>query len=100
MSRKVDFRDDGNAFGCCIGYYIADLVLSVITAVWLSVKLFPVLQDNCSLAYGTFLCKLRIFLDLDSPALIVCKMPVEGVQLVYLHDVEISLDNVNTEEVA
>ena len=42
--------------------------------------------------------KLRIFLDLDSPTLIVCKMPVESIELMDFHYIKISLDCVHIKE--
>ena len=45
------------------------------------------------------LCEARIFLDFKSPALVVCEMPVKGVKLMNLHDIEISFHFFHCKEV-
>ena len=47
----------------------------------------------------TDLCKKRIFLDLDSPALIVTDVPVQSVKFMDFHYIEHILDGLHSEEV-
>ena len=54
---------------------------------------------DSSLADGSDLGEERILLDLKSPSLVVCKVPVESVELVYCHHVKISLHLCLVEEV-
>ena len=46
---------------------------------------------------GTYFSELRVLLDFDSPALVLCKMPVKPVHLVDGHHVNIFLDLVDAE---
>ena len=98
VTRKVDLRNNGNTEGSRICNHFLDLFLSVEAAVTLSVALVPLLVNHGAVPVCTDLCKLRIFLDFNAPALVLCKMPVEPVKLVGCHHVEVLLHLVNAED--
>ena len=104
VSWKVDFRNDGDSLCCSVFYDFANLVLGIPHAfsVWSVVILFAFedVPDDGLLSDGAHLGQFRIFLDLHSPTLVVGKVPVESVELVYFHDVEVSLDGIHSEEVS
>ena len=56
--------------------------------------------DDGLVADRSELCESRIFLYLDSPALVVCEMPVEGVEFVDFHHVDVFLHHVHVEEMS
>ena len=67
VSREFQFRNNGDKAVCGIFYNILNLFLCIETTVF------------GSFTFDTFctdLCQLRIFLDFDTPALIVGQMPV------------------------
>ena len=102
MAGKVDLRDDVDTLCGSIIDDLADLLLAEPAAfsVW-SAVIYLALEKmayESFLSYGSDFCELWIFLDLYSPSLVIGDMPVEGVQLVHLHDVKISLDHVHVEE--
>ena len=100
---KVNLRNHSDAFAGSIVKDFLYLLLSVIAtfAIWSSVIDLAVekMAYESLLSDGTDLSEEWILLDLKSPALVVSKVPVKGVELVYLHDVEISLDLIDIEEV-
>ena len=57
------------------------------------------MADDGLVADRADLCKTRVLLDLKSPSLVVSEVPVQCVEFMYLHDVKVLLDFVNTEEV-
>ena len=103
MARKVDFRNHSDTFAGCIVKDIPDLILCEITTftIWSSVVDFAVekMAHEGLLSDSSNLCESWVLLDLKSPTLVVCKVPVEGVELVYLHDVKVSLYLIHVEEV-
>ena len=104
MAGKIDFRYYGDALCCCISNYLADLVLRVPHA--FAVRCMVVvlagvdMTDDGLLSDRADFCQFRVLLDLDSPALVVGEMPVECIELMYLHDVDISLYCVHAEEMS
>ena len=104
VAGKVDFRNHCDALCGSIFENFLYLLLSEVAAfaVRCVVKLVALedVADDGLVSDGSHLCKTRIFLDFKSPALVVGEMPVEGVELVDLHDVEVSLHFVKVEEVA
>ena len=56
--------------------------------------------DECLFPDGSDLCQFRIFLDFYSPALVIREMPMEGIELVDFHDVNVFLHHVHVEEMA
>ena len=61
---------------------------------------FSYVADHGFLSDRTNLCEFRIFLYFNSPSLVIGEVPVESVELVYFHDVEVSLDCIHSEEVS
>ena len=98
VTRKVNLRNNGDAEGSRIGNHFLNLFLGVESAVALSVELIPVLVNHSTVPVCTDLGKLWIFLDFNAPALILCKMPVEPVELVGCHHVQVFLHLVNAED--
>ena len=102
MAGKVDLRDDVDTLCGSIIDDLADLLLAEPAAfsIW-SAVIYLALEKmayESFLSDGSYFRELWIFLDFDSPSLVIGDMPVEGVQLVHLHDVKISLDHVHVEE--
>ena len=104
MTRQVDFRNDGYAFCCSIFKNLLDLFLREPAAFSISDAVifgaFEKMTYEGLVSYRSDFCEFRIFLDLKSPSLVISKMPVKGIELVYFHDVEISLHFIHVEEVA
>ena len=98
MSGKVDFRNYGNAEISSISHYILDFFLCIESAIAGVVEFIPILADHGAVSPRAHFGKLRIFLDLDSPSLVLGKMPVEAVQFISSHDIEISLHLIDIEE--
>lgn len=81
MTGHIYFRDNGDmAFGG-VGDDFAEFVLGVEATVRDVVVLGGVPSDDGSWADGADLSEARIFLDFDSPALIISQMEVECVDL-------------------
>ena len=93
VGRYINLRYDSNTQRGGISYNFPYLFLCIVSAMRDAV----ILHVIPSLAYGglfshrTDLYKLRIFLYLDSPSLIIGKMPVECVHLVDSHHVKVLL---------
>ena len=100
MARQVDFGNHRNTPVGGIFHHVADLVLRIETAVGRTVIGSPLLADHGGLADAAHGGQLRIALDLDAPALIVGQVPVQRIELVYGHHVDIPLHFVHREEVA
>ena len=73
------------------------LVLGVEAAVWSAIKLVPVPGQGGLGAKGADLGQARIFLDLDTPALVIGQVPVQGIEFVEGHEIDERLDLGNTE---
>ena len=101
MTWKVDFRNHIDTLGSRIVNDFTNLLLSIphSLAVWDSVCRIKILLYTSAGTERTDRSEFRIFLDLNSPALVIGKMPVEGIEFMHLHDVEISLHLFHTEEV-
>ena len=95
MAWKVDFRNNCNTFSCSIFYYFTNLFLGIPHS--FAVRSAVVFLAAADVAYNslfsdrTYFCKLRVFLYLDSPALVLGKVPVECIDLVQLQNIKISL---------
>ena len=98
MSGEVNLGNDRDSEVGGIVHDVLDLVLGIIAAVAYSVVGPEVLANHRSVAVGTDLGQLGIFLYLDPPALVVGDVPVHAVELVDSHDVEILLDFLDGEE--
>ena len=96
MPRHFYFGDYIDIFACSISYYFFYLFLCVISSVFYSVEYLRIVHIiiiyQCLFAFGTDLCQFRIFLDFDSPSLIVRQMPVENVHLVHCQQVDKLVD--------
>src|SRR5688572_20744356 len=98
MPRHFDFGNDRHiAFG-----RVAHFILRVETAmrnavadVWIEVLL-----DHRLLPASADTRQARVLPDLDAPSLVLGEVPVEGVQLVARHEVDVPLDERHRLEVA
>ena len=99
MSRHFYFGNNVDVFTCSISYYIFYLFLCVIPSVFFSVEylriIYIVIVYQCLFTFRTDFCQFRIFLDFDSPSLIVRQMPVENVHLVHCQQVDKLVNIVN-----
>ena len=104
MAWKVDFRNHLDSLCRRICNDLADLVLCVphSFSIWCAVICLALgkMADEGLFPYRSELGEFRIFLYLDSPALVVCEVPVERVELVNLHHVEVLLHHVHVEEMS
>ena len=104
MSRKVDFRNNGDAFRCRICNNLLYILLRIPAALAVAcVVVFASLEqvtDEGLVSDRADFCQARVFLYFKSPALVICKMPMKGVEFVDFHDVKISLYLILVEEVA
>ena len=101
MSGKVNFRDDGHVALGSISYNFATLLLGIYEgAIMLAVILATITADNCLVALSCYSRELGVFLNLDTPSLVVGQVPVEAVDVVQSQDIHKTLDRVNTEIVA
>ena len=107
MSGEFDLGDHRDKTLRGVVHDVADLVLRIVTAIGRFVELavFVVLAarvaaDQRTAAYGTHLGQFRVFLNLDTPSLVVGQVPVEHVELMQGHDIERLLHFVDREEMA
>ncbi len=98
MPRKVYLRNNCDAKTRSIVHNFTYLVLSIEASMTHMVKLIPLLADHGTVSPCANLRQTRIFLDLDSPTLIIGKMPVKPVHLMDCHNVEIFLNLFNRKE--
>ena len=98
MARKVNLRNNCDSEVSSISHDILDFLLCIESAITGVVKFVPVLADHGTVSPGTDFSKLRIFLDFDSPSLVLSKMPVETVQLICCHHVQESLHLIDIEK--
>ena len=82
VTRKVDFRNHGDVALGCIIHDVLDFLLCIETAIGRTVTLEAIAADGS---------QLRIFLDFDTPALVLSEVEVHGVYLEHRHDVELLL---------
>jgi len=102
VSRKVYFGDDRNETFLGISDHVANFVLRVehAFAIRLAVIFAGVAADDCLPALCPYPGQFRIFLDLDTPSLVVRQMPMETVHVVQGKNVDKLLDRVGREEMA
>ena len=98
VTRQVDLRDDNDPQRLGVGDHLADLVLGVISAIADTIVGGEVLSDHGTVAEGSYLGELGVFLNLNPPALVLGEVPVQAVELVYRHDIEVLLDLFDGEE--
>ena len=82
VARKVDFWNHGNVALSCISYNVLDFLLCIETAIGRAVTLKAIATDRS---------QLRIFLDFDTPALVLGQVEVHGIHLEHRHQVELLL---------
>ena len=108
MGRKFDLRDYLYVPVCSVGYYFAQLVFGVISAVGTGspfvevalVLLVPPFYPAFLCAEGPFAGQLRIAVEQDSPSSVVGQMQMEIVHLVGGHHIEHTEDFLFREEVS
>ena len=99
VARKVHFRNHGNATGGGIGHHFLHFLLRVETAVTDAVVGAPVLLDDGSVAPRAHFHELGIGLDFRAPALVVGEVPVQAVQFVYGHYIQVTFHLIHAPEV-
>ena len=102
MRRHIDFRHDHDKPLRSVGDDFLDLLLCIEAGrVGLALEPFAFPAVNlCIFALGANLRQQRVFFDFNAPALIVRQVPVEHVELMHRHEIEITLDVVHAPEVA
>ena len=100
MARHLDFRNHGYLPLCGILDDFASLRLGVMTFIRNSVIAYHRIERSYEglLALRTHFYELRVLLNLDSPALVLGKMPVESVDFMNGQYVQIVLNVFYTEE--
>ena len=58
------------------------------------------MSDDRAITISTNLCQFRVFLDFDTPALVVAEVEVELVHVVHGQHVDVNLHRVQRDEVA
>ena len=86
VTRDLDLGNHSHAPAAGIFHHLADIVFGVESAVRLSVA-YPAVERSL-LAPGADLGEAGILVDLDTPALVFRKVPVEHVLLVHGHEVD------------
>ena len=100
MARQVYLGDHRNGAVGRIRHDVADLVLRIITAVGRIVVVVPLLADHGFLADAAHGRQLRVLFDFDAPPLVVGQVPVEAVELVDRHHVEVAFHLFDRKEMA
>ena len=105
MSRKVNLRDDGDSTGGSIGNDLSDLVLSIKKALAVRSPVEDIVLRLEMAHKGffpdrTLFGQTGIFLYFYPPSLVIGKMPVEAVELMHLHHVQIAFHLIHTPEMA
>ena len=100
MTRQVDLGNDLNGICGCILNDLTNLILSVVATVRNTIISTPILANYRMLTHRANLGQLGEALDLDTPALIVREVPMQAVELMHRHNVDVALDLLNREEVA
>ena len=98
VARKVNLRDHHNAQLAGVGDNVLHLLLSVVATVADAVITAPILLDDSTVSERSYLGELRVLLDFNPPTLVISQMPMEAVELVKRHDVQILLDFLDGEE--
>ena len=73
MTRQLNLWDNLNMSFLCISNHLSHLILWIISSMLRSIQL----GSPC-----TYFCKKRVRIDLDTPALIFCQMPMQHIHLV------------------
>ena len=98
MSRKVYFRNNGYVTFCSIFYNFFCLFLRIESTVRFTVILTGVASDDGFRSIGTDFCQLRVFLDFQTPSLVVRDMPMQTVHVVQCLHIDVSLYFIYREE--
>ena len=98
MTRQVDFRNNRDISFCRIGNDFFRLLLRIESAIRFAVVLTGVMADYSFLALRSDFRQFRILFDFDTPTLVFRQMPVETVDIVQGHHINICLDFVDRKE--
>ena len=99
VARKVNLWDDGDVALSSVVDDVANFVLGIESAIRDAVILAAVVSDDCLFALRANFGQAWIFLDFETPALIVGQMPVHTVHIVESHHVDECLYFIDGEEV-
>ncbi len=100
VTGNLDLWHNGDVTFGCVSYDFTDIILCVKAAMRQAVVLFLAEGGDRSRAVRTDFRQSRVFLDLDTPALVFGQMPVEHVQFLKGHQVEQQPDGLLAVEVA
>ena len=100
MTRQVDFGNNLNGICRCILNNLTNLILSIVATVRNTIIVAPLLTDHGVLTHCTHLGQFGETLDLYTPALIVRKVPMQAVEFMHCHNVDVGLHLLDREEVA
>ena len=100
MTGHVDLWHDGDVSLCGIGHNLTDFSLGVIATIGCLVVKVRVGADNRTTTIGTDGNELGPLWNLDAPALIVGKVPMESVHVVHSEQVDELLDKGHREKMA
>ena len=99
---EVDFWNYSYALCCSVLQDLLHFFLSIVAAFAVSYIVECIaledMADDGLVSDRSHFSQTWVFLDLKSPALVICEMPVKCVELMDFHDVEILLDLVHCEE--
>ena len=100
VAGHIDFGDDGDVAVGSVAHDVAALFLSIKTAVANTIVDAGITTDHRSRAPSANRGQFRVFLALETPTLVVGDVPVELVHAVQGDEVDVSLDELDGEEVA
>ena len=100
MTRQVDLGNNLDGICRSVLNNLANLILGIESTVRNTVIGTPILANYGVLTHRTNLGQLGEALDLNAPALIVSEVPMQAVELMNSHNVDICLHLLNREEMA
>ena len=98
VARQVDLRDNVHMALSGILHKVAELFLSIEPAVPDGVIKSAVATDDGAVTIGANLSQLRVFLDLDAPALVFRQMEMELVHVMQCQHIDVNLHRVDVHE--
>ena len=101
VAGHIDFGNHVDVTFSCIAYDITAFFLCIVTTIRdVVVDAHIAGTYDSFLTQTSFFSQFRISLYFETPALILCQMPVELVAAMQGHSIQELLDKLNTEEVA
>ena len=100
MSWKINLGNYGDIAVGCIFNNVANLLLCIESTIRLAIILARIVTYNCLGTLGANSSKQRILLYLYAPTLVVCKMPVESVDVVQSQNIDECTNRVGRNKVS